>query len=105
MQTQIAGTRKKKTNRIHNVTLLRIRYFRKERWQLKTHVDASTQQVGARMRLADSRRRFIGASSISAQSWYREKSVDKEDDEPADPHQEKNEAVADESSSLSEFCI
>jgi hypothetical protein len=47
----------------------------------------------------------ISASSISAQSWYREKSVDKEDDEPADPHQEKNEAVADESSSLSEFCI
>jgi hypothetical protein len=67
MQTQIAGTRKKKTNRIHNVTLLRIRYFRKERWQLKTHVDASTQQVGARMRLADSRRRFIGSQHRRSQ--------------------------------------
>ena len=65
------------------------------------------QQVDARMRLADSRRRFVGSqSSISAQSRiYREESVDEDDDESADAHREKNEAVANESFSLSEFCI
>jgi hypothetical protein len=38
---------------------------------------------------------------------YREESVDEDDDEPADAHQEKNEAVGlvNESFSLSEFCI